>query len=69
MFSVWVESGDIECLNTILIMASKEIRDVFKSDLNMDLSIIKATIVHDKLNLWHQENKVCVHIIRYFCLK
>jgi len=69
MFSVWAGSGDIVCLNTILIMASKEKCDVFKSDLNMDLLIIKADIIHDKLNLWHQESKVCVHIIRYFCLK
>jgi len=69
MFSVWAGSGDIVCLNTILIMASKEKCDVFKSDLNMDSLIIKADIIHDKLNLWHEENKVCVHIIRYFCLK
>lgn len=69
MFSVWAGSGDIVCLNTILIMARKEKRDVFKSDLSMDSLIIKANIIHDKLNLWHQENKVRVHIIRYFCLK
>ena len=69
MFSVWVGSRGIVCLNTILIMARKEKCDVFKSDLNMVSLIIKANIIHDKLNLWHHENKVCVHIIRYFCLK
>ena len=41
---------------------------MFKSDLNMDSLIIKANIIHDKQNLWHQENKVYVHIIRYFVL-
>jgi len=50
-------------------MASKEKCDVFKSDLNMVSLIIKANIIHDKLNLWHHENEVYVHIIRYFCLK
>jgi hypothetical protein len=60
MFSVWVGSGDTECLNTILIMASKGKCDVFKSDLNMDLLIIKANIIHDKLNFWHKKiRSVC----------
>jgi len=48
MFSIWTGSGDTVCLKTILIMASKEICDVFKSDLNMDSLIIKANIIHDK---------------------